>query len=155
MPLSSLYSTVPSLQSVRLRSFHLNWRGPTLTMRIDLPRFPDRPAAEWTGVDHDTLQIHLQFLAVHDLCTDGWIPGNLVDISLAPLDERRLLTSIVAERINFSFTASDTLTIGHISAFRGTKDGSDEGRHAFLSPLDAHRFTSVPNTYESTFYERI
>lgn len=155
MPLRSLYSTVPSLQSVRLRSFHLNWRGPTLTMRIDLPHYPDKPTPALTGTDHDTLQIHLQFLAVDDLDAHGWIPDAPVDIILAPLDKRRTRTSISAAQINFSFTSSDTLTIGHISTFRSSKEGSDEGSHAFLSPLDARRFTSVPNTHESTFYERI
>ncbi|MFE1366317.1 Imm50 family immunity protein [Streptomyces anulatus] len=67
--LRSLYSVIPSLESVRLRSFHLDWRGRALTLRIDLPAYPgpDRVPPEWFERGHDTLQLHVHFAAVEDL----------------------------------------------------------------------------------------
>ncbi|WP_106958988.1 MULTISPECIES: Imm50 family immunity protein [Streptomyces] len=67
--LDALYSDVPPLESLRLRSFHLDWRGPALTLRIDLPAYPgpDRVPPEWSERGHDTLQLHVQFTAVEDL----------------------------------------------------------------------------------------
>ncbi|MFJ5734879.1 Imm50 family immunity protein [Streptomyces microflavus] len=74
--LESLYSVIPPLDSVRLRSFHLDWRGPTLTTRIDLPSYPEHPPPDWSERGYDTLQIHLQFLAVDDLAVGGWNPSH-------------------------------------------------------------------------------
>ncbi|MEU2905087.1 Imm50 family immunity protein [Streptomyces globisporus] len=82
--LGTLYPDVPPLESVRLRSFPLDWRGPALTLRIDLPAYPDpdRVPPEWSERGHDTLQLHVQFTAVEDLAVRGWIPTVPVDISL-------------------------------------------------------------------------
>ncbi|WP_433397207.1 Imm50 family immunity protein [Streptomyces sp. CA-146814] len=88
--LDSLYSVVPPLHSVRLRSSHLGWRGPAVTARIDLPSYPEHPPPEWSGLDHNTLQFHLQFLAVDDLAAHGHIPRTPVDITLSALADRRL-----------------------------------------------------------------
>ncbi|MEV5582176.1 Imm50 family immunity protein [Streptomyces parvus] len=75
--LDTLYSDVPPLESVRLRSFHLDWQGPALTLRIDLPTYPgrDRVPPEWSTLGHDTLQLHVHFTAVEDLIVHGWIPS--------------------------------------------------------------------------------
>ncbi|MER8198646.1 Imm50 family immunity protein [Streptomyces microflavus] len=153
--LESLYSVIPPLDSVRLRSFHLDWRGPTLTTRIDLPSYPEHPPPDWSERGYDTLQIHLQFLAVDDLTVGGWIPPTPVDISFSALPDRRLLTQISGEGMEFSFTCSDSLLAGHISSFCATASGSDEGARSFLQPLDARRFSSLPGPDESTFYERV
>ncbi|MGW6713057.1 Imm50 family immunity protein [Streptomyces globisporus] len=153
--LGTLYSDVPPLESVRLRSFHLDWRGPALTLRIDLPTYPDpdRVPLEWSERGHDNLQLQVQFVAVEDLTVRGWIPTVPVDISLAALPCRRILVRIAEVGFEFSFTASDSLTIGHISSYRMTETRSDEVPHSFVSRLDTRLFTSPPGTHESTFYQ--
>ncbi|MFI1780056.1 Imm50 family immunity protein [Streptomyces rubiginosohelvolus] len=153
--LGTLYSDVPPLDSVRLRSFHLDWRGPALTLRIDLPTYPDpdRVPPEWSERGHDTLQLQVQFAAVDDLIVRGWIPAVPVDISLAALPYRRNLVRIAEAGFGFSFTSSDSLTVGHISSYRTTETGSDEVPHTFVSRLDTRLFTSLPRTHESTFYQ--
>ncbi|MDX2402463.1 immunity 50 family protein [Streptomyces microflavus] len=153
--LESLYFVIPPLDSVRLRSFHLDWRGPTLTARIDLPSYPGDPPPDWSDNGHNTLQVHLQFLAVENLTVCGWIPSTPVDISFSAMAERRMLTKISGVDLELSFTCSDSLAVGHISSSRVTESGSDNGPHSFLQPLDARRFPSLPSTHESTFYERV
>ncbi|MFD6658906.1 Imm50 family immunity protein [Streptomyces parvus] len=153
--LGTLYSDVPPLESVRLRSFHLDWRGPALTLRIDLPTYPgpDRVPPEWSERGHDALQLQVQFAAVEDLTVRGWIPVVPVDISLAALPCRRILVRIAEAGFEFCFTASDSLTVGHISSYRKTETGSDEVPHSFASRLDTRLFISLPGTHESTFYQ--
>ncbi|MEU0163185.1 Imm50 family immunity protein [Streptomyces sp. NPDC006261] len=114
-PLGSLYSTVPPLKSARLRSFHLDWRGPTLTLRIDLPSYPENPPPAWSELGHSTLQVHLQFLAIDDLTAHGWIPSTLIDIHIPPPRDRRIQTDITGTGLKLSFTLrrgrDDTLTV--------------------------------------------
>ncbi|MFI1247872.1 Imm50 family immunity protein [Streptomyces anulatus] len=155
--LRPLYSVIPSLESVRLRSFHLDWRGPALTLRIDLPAYPgpDRLPPEWIERGHDTLQLHVHFAAVEDLTVRGWIPSFPVGVSLAALACRRVRVRIAEAGFELSFTSSDSLTVGHISSYRITETGSDEVPHTFVSGLDTRMFTSLPGTHESTFYERV
>ncbi len=85
----------------------------------------------------------------------GWIPTVPVDISLAALPYRRILVRIAEAGFAFSFTSSDSLTIGHISSYRMTETGSDDVPHTFVSRLDTRMFASLPGTHESTFYERV
>ncbi|NEB38464.1 Imm50 family immunity protein [Streptomyces sp. SID14515] len=153
--LGTLYSDVPPLESVRLRSFHLDWRGPALTLRIDLPAYPgpDRVPPEWSELGHDTLQLHVHFTAVEDQTVRGWIPTVPVDVSLAALAYRRILVRIAEAGFELSFSSSNSLTVGHISSFRMTETGSDEVPHTFVSRLDTRLFTSLRGTHESTFYQ--
>ncbi|MFG2766726.1 Imm50 family immunity protein [Streptomyces rubiginosohelvolus] len=58
------------MSSVRLRSAHLDWHGPTVTLWVDLPAPPLRLPEEWAVADTDTVQGQLQFLAVGDLELD-------------------------------------------------------------------------------------
>ncbi len=153
--LRSLYCVIPSLESVRLRSFCLDWRGPTLTLRVDLPAYPDpdRIPPEWSERGHDSLQLHVRFLAVDGLTVQGWIPPVPVDVSLVALAYRRILVRIAEADFELTFTSSDSLTVGHISSYRMTETGSDEVPHTFVSRLDTRLFASLPGTHESTFYQ--
>ncbi|MFE7458225.1 Imm50 family immunity protein [Streptomyces sp. NPDC057554] len=153
--LKSLYSSVPSLNLVRLRSIHLNWQGPTVTARIDLPEYPDNAPPEWIDRSHDTLQIHLQFVAVENLSAHGWIPSSPVSIEFMSQEERRLQACITGDGLELSLACSDSFTVGHVSSFRSTESSMKDETYSFLQPLDARRFTTLPDTHESTFYERI
>ncbi|MGC5004113.1 Imm50 family immunity protein [Streptomyces sp. DT203] len=154
-PLSSLYSTIPPLRAVRLRSIHLNWRGPAVTLRIDLPTFPDKAPADWLARGHDAVQLHLQFLAVNDISIKGWLPPVQADIAISLVERHRILVGIEGTGIRSSFSSSDSVIIGHISAFTTSVDGFDGGDRSFLRPLDSRRFDSLPDVYEGTYYERI
>ncbi|MFE7566854.1 Imm50 family immunity protein [Streptomyces sp. NPDC057539] len=154
-PLTTLYSTVPPLNDVRLRSIHLNWRGPTLTLRIDLPSFPDNAPVDWIESGNDTFQCHLQFLAVNNFRMSAWRPPTLASISISSTHDRRISVSATGEQTIFSFDSSDSILVGHMSAFTACEAGQDTGPRNFLGRVDSRRFKSLPNTYEKTFYEHL
>ncbi|WP_445396231.1 Imm50 family immunity protein [Streptomyces sp. LE64] len=147
------------LSSVRLRSVHLDWHGPTVTLRLDLPAPPLPPPEEWATASVDTVQGQLQFLAVEGLELDAWVPGLLVSFELAVLSENRHRISVVVSHGRKSdflrFTCSTDVLVGHISGFRVGSEGTDSGPHHFLNRLDAKLHTTVPDPSEKTFYERL
>lgn len=153
--LKSLYGHVPDPRGVRVRSVNLNWRGPTLTLRVDMPTYPQVPPWEWVDAGMDTVQCQLQFLAVERLSLEGWSPPVVGDIEMTPLGrERRMRVSIGGRGTALRFDCAESVRVGHISAFRIGADGSDDGRHLFMSKVDARRYSTVPGTEEKTFYER-
>ncbi|MFI8963365.1 Imm50 family immunity protein [Streptomyces sp. NPDC053493] len=155
--LTSLYGGVPRLDGFRLRSINLNWRGPTVTLRIDLPDFPENVPGEWEGSDVDTVQCHLQFLAVADFSLSTWEPPvPRVSFRVTSLaDGARVRAEAVASGLRLGFTSSRSALVGHVSAFGTQPDGSDAGPHLFTKRMDGMRYTSLPEPSEKTFYERL
>ncbi|MFE6763929.1 Imm50 family immunity protein [Streptomyces sp. NPDC057689] len=155
-----LYGADPlDLSCVRLRSVHLDWRGPTVTLRLDLPA-PSLPLPEeWVAAGVDTVQGQLQFLAVEDLELEGWEPGLVVSFELAVLSGSghriRVSVSRCGESEFLRFTGSGDVLVGHISGFRVGPEGADSGLHCFRSRIDAKLHTTVPGPSEKTFHERL
>lgn len=56
--------------------------------------------------------------------------------------------------VKFAFDCSDSITVGHVSAFRKQADGSDDEQHLFMSKIDSLRHNHLPAMDEKTFYER-
>ncbi|MGW7254955.1 Imm50 family immunity protein [Streptomyces sp. NPDC054834] len=155
--LLALYGEVPEQSSggVRVRSFNLNWRGPTLTLRVDLPSFPRFPPPEWVEEGMDTVQCQLEFLAVERISLSEWDPPAVGDIEFAPFGtERRMRVTVDGSGVSLRFECGEFVTLRHVSAFRGGDDGSDGGRHLFVSRVDARRYRALPGTEDKTFYER-
>ncbi|MFI9342522.1 Imm50 family immunity protein [Streptomyces sp. NPDC052773] len=153
--LESLYGHPPELRGVRVRSVNLNWRGPTLTLRVDMPTYPRVPPQEWADAGMDTVQCQLQFLAVERLALSGWSPPVVGDIETASLGiERRMRVTIDGKGTSLRFDCAESVRVGHVSAFSIGADGSDDGRHLFMSKVDARRYSTLPGTEEKTFYER-
>ncbi|NGO75886.1 hypothetical protein G6045_09400 [Streptomyces sp. YC504] len=154
--LEALYGRIPPLHNVRLRSIQLNWRGPALTLRMDLPEHPAGAPTVWVERGMDTVQCHVQFLAVEDLSLKDWPTAALADISTTDLGfENRMAVTVSNPEVILSFTCNKSVLIGHVSAFRSREDGSDDGPHLFLSRIDRFRHDSVPPPHEKTFYERV
>lgn len=150
-------SELPALSSVRLRSVNLNWRGPEVALRLDLPAPPLPMPDDWRASGADTVQCQLRFLAVADLVLSSWEPPVTARISTVPLpgDEHRIRVAASTTGGTFlEFTASTDVLARHVSGFRLGPDGSDDGPHFFLSKVDARRHSTVPDPYEKTFYER-
>jgi len=153
--LRSLYERTPSLNDVRIRSINLNWRGPTVTLRADLPSFPDSAPQEWIDAGVDTVQCQFQFLAAEDISLAEWAPPAVGTINFAPWGEqRRMRVTVDGSGVALRFDCSESVRIGHVSAFKIQQDGSDDGKHRFTSKIDAWRHGSLPATDEKTFYER-
>lgn len=150
--LNACYDQVPELSGVRLRSINLNWRGPQITLRIDLPRFPERVPQEWRAEEVDTFQCHISFLAAEDIALADWSPPATADIALVPEELRRLRVGVSGLGVDLRFSCSDSLLVGHVSAFKIAPDGTDSGRHLFARRIDARLHSELPATYERTFY---
>ncbi|MEV7558060.1 Imm50 family immunity protein [Streptomyces sp. NPDC089795] len=145
------YDQVPDLTGVRVRSVHLDGWDPTVTLRLDLPRFPDR----WSGGPGDTMQCHIQFSMVQDFRMEGWRPAVTGDIALGQLPDHRLAVGLEASGVSVSFTSNDSLLVGRFSVFTRDADGGDSGRHHFTRPLENRLPPMIPPPYANTFFERV
>ncbi|MFF9866435.1 Imm50 family immunity protein [Streptomyces sp. NPDC013953] len=155
--LVQLYGKNPDLRRFRLRSINLDWRGPTVTLRLDLSSFPETILPEWKGTEVDTVQCHLRFLAVENLSMPEWeppIPSALLETQSLE-EERRVRVRVTGDGVALGFTSSESVQVGHVSAFKISADGTDKTRHLFFKRIDAVRYSSIPATEEKTFYGRI
>ncbi|MFD4879553.1 Imm50 family immunity protein [Streptomyces sp. NPDC058420] len=153
--LQSLYGKVPNLSEVRIRSINMNWRGPSVTLRVDLPHFPDSAPQEWIDEHMDTVQCQFRFLAVDTISLTEWDPPATAGIEMTPYGtERRMRVRADGHGVRFAFDCSESVTVGHVSAFRKQADGSDGERHLFMSRVDSLRHSRLPAMDEKTFYER-
>jgi hypothetical protein len=155
--LVAMYGDFPPLGNLRLRSLSMDWRGPTVTFRVDLPSFPAVVPQEWEGKEVDTVQCHLQFLAVEDFSLTEWEPPvPCASVQVQPLDEnRRIRVGVAGVGLALGFTSSASVVVGHVSAFKISPDGADGSRHFFMKKLDRMRFEFIPATEEKTFHGRI
>ncbi|WP_405540500.1 immunity 50 family protein [Streptomyces sp. NBC_00075] len=155
MGVENLLVNVPDLDDVRIRSINLNWRGPTVTLRVDLPSVPGSAPQKWTEAGMDTVQCQLQFLAVENISLTDWNPPSVGRIEMSPWGgENRIRVVAEGRGVALRFDCSESVRVGHVSAFRIRADGSDNGPHLFASRIDARRHTFLPPTDEKTFYER-
>lgn len=152
-----LYGELPPLGEFRLRSINLDWQGPKVTLRVDLLSFPAAVPPEWEGVDIDTIQCHLQFLAVADFSLTRWDPPvHSASFDAESLDEeRRMRVRVTGAGVDLGFTSNESVLVGHVSAFEIKGDGTDGGRHFFSQKLDGLRHETIPGTDEKTFYGRL
>ncbi|MCZ4122164.1 Imm50 family immunity protein [Streptomyces sp. H39-S7] len=153
--LEAFYSPVPALESLTVRSVHLDRRGPTLILRFDLPRFPDAPPPEWAAAGCDTFQCQLRFLAVADVVMRGWSPPVTADVVIEEEENRRIRVGMRGAGAELAFTSSDSLTVGHLSAYARSDDGTDAGPRHFVGRTDQFRWSTVPDVWEKNFYERV
>lgn len=152
--LEAFRTPIPPIDTVRLRSVNLNWRGPSLILRIDLPldvegaSTPERPGS-------DVIQCQLQFLAVADLSLTDWKPPVFSAFTVNPEPDQRIHVVASGSEVHLEFSASNSVLVGHESSFQPGADGSDEGPHSFLRRLDAKLRDSIPNVSEKNFYGRV
>lgn len=150
--LNDLYDDVPELSGVRIRSINVNWRGPQINLRIDLPGFPEHTPEEWRTEGMDTFQCRIAFPDAEDIELSDWHPPATADIALEPEALRRLRVTVSGPGVDLQFSCSDSLLVDHMSAFKITQDGLDSGRHLFMRRLDARLYTELPATDDQRFY---
>ncbi|MFD9357183.1 hypothetical protein [Streptomyces sp. NPDC060031] len=129
----------PALAGVRVRSVHPDGWGRAVVLRIDLPR-------ETKG---DTVQCHLNFLAVEDFRLDRWEPPATADVTLTPTTGQRLAVTVRGQRIALAFGAHRELHVTHVSVHRGDETGPRE----FTGAVDRRLYPVLPPTTARTFYE--
>lgn len=150
--LTDLYGRFPSYDRLRIRSVNVNPSGPTLTLRVDLPEFPPDPSEEWSAAGCDTVQCHLQFLAVERPVLARWSPPAEARLDARPFSDRLTEVRLNGTGIELTFRANPQFVVRHVSAFCA---GVDEPEHHHLSRLDTKLHgTSEPATTTETFYAR-
>ena len=153
--LRSLYGRIPQPAEIRVRSINLNWRGPTVTLRVDLPSCPESAPQEWTDAGLDTVQCQFQFLAAEGISLADWNPPALGVLEMDPYGtERRMRVTFRGDGLSLEFDCSESVRVGRVSAFKISENGLDDGRHLFVSKIDARRHSSLLRTQDRTFYER-
>jgi hypothetical protein len=159
---AALYSEVPSLEHLVLRSVHLSPYGSAVTLRVELPRFPDLAPAEWREAGCDRCEAQIEFQAVgEDLRMRGVPDGSVVDVEFGervPTPERRVRIAVRGgAEFALDFTAH-SVKVGHLNAYRSGDGGGDPyaARRWFESPLDRRRHSgALPPTTAKVFYERV
>ncbi|WP_367323547.1 Imm50 family immunity protein [Streptomyces sp. HUAS ZL42] len=82
--ISAVYQdTPPDLSNVLMREVILHEDGPTLRLRVDLPRYPDQPPRKWIAQGFNTVQIELLFSGLRAIALEGFGSEVTADIVLA------------------------------------------------------------------------
>lgn len=155
--ISRIYGRIPRLDRLRLRAVNLDWRGPKITLRADLMEFPQDIPPDWKSAGVDTVQCHLQFLAVQEVVLTGWVPsGHPISLDTeATGHDRRMRVQVAGLTGDLRFSSNETVLVGHVSAFRIGEERSDRGRHIFSGKIDSLRHSTVPAPEVKVFHERL
>ncbi|MER7341304.1 Imm50 family immunity protein [Streptomyces sp. NPDC000075] len=157
-PFAALYSELPALEGLVLRSVHLSPYGQAVTLRVELPRFPDLAPPEWTEAGCDRFEAQIEFSAVEDLRMRGVPDSTVVGIEFGPriqTPERRIRLAVSGPEFSLDFTTHG-LKVGRLNAYRSNDEDPYSARRWFVSPLDQRRHQGVlPPTTAKVFYERV
>lgn len=156
--LTALYTELPPLEGLVLRSVQLDPRGAGVTLRVEFPRFPDLAPQAWTDAGCDRFEAQVEFMAVEeDLRMRGVPDGTVVDIGLSPFLrewERRIAVGVSGPGFSLDFTAHAALKVGHLNAYCSRDAEPYAAERWFVSPLDRRLYGSaLPPTTAKMFYE--
>ena len=153
--LDEFYLETPSFGDVTLRSLHLSRLGPSVILRMDMGRYADRPRQEWIDCGCDRLQLHLQFLDVADLRLESAPLPCVVSLNFERLSLKRLALEIRGSQVDMRFTCSDSVSVGHISAYAATDDLLDAHPHKYVARVDQLLYAEVPGAEVETYHDRV
>jgi Immunity protein 50 len=105
--ITELYSEVPLLQSIRLVEVLLLRDGPRMTIKTDLPRFPDKAPARWKLQGYNEIQLQLDFWGVQSLHIAHWSTEDQVEIQIRAAVEKRIDLTIVSSQYHITAMAHD------------------------------------------------
>ncbi|WP_030238846.1 Imm50 family immunity protein [Streptomyces sp. NRRL S-350] len=153
---TALYTELPRLEHLVLRSVHLSPYGSAVTLRVEFPRFPDLAPPDWTEAGCDRFEAQIEFMAVgEDLRMRGVPAGTVVDVEFGPLvrtPERRIRIAVSGPEFSLHFTAH-ALKVGRLNAYRSDDADPYTARRWFESPVDRRRHQVLPPTTAKAFYE--
>ncbi|MET7286958.1 Imm50 family immunity protein [Streptomyces sp. NPDC005573] len=154
---TALYTDLPPLENLLLRSVHLGPYGPAVTLRVEFPRFPDLGPAEWSEAGCDRFEAQIEFIAVGEGLRMRGVPDSTVaDIEWGPhvqSRERRFRVAVSGPGFSMGFTAH-ALKMGRLNAYRSGDSEPYTALRWFESPLDRRLHQVLPPTTAKVFYER-
>ncbi|MFJ9817743.1 Imm50 family immunity protein [Streptomyces sp. NPDC101151] len=155
--MTALYTELPPLERLVLRSAHLSPYGPGVKLRVELPRFPDLAPPAWTEAGCDRFEAQIEFLAVgEDLRMRGVPNRTVADIEFSPFvqsQERRITVAVSGPGFSLDFTAHAALKAGHLNAYRSGDADLYAARRWFAGRVDQHLHQVLPPTTAKVFYE--
>ncbi|MEU8514609.1 Imm50 family immunity protein [Kitasatospora sp. NPDC048722] len=156
-PLTGLYTELPPLEGLVLRSVQLNPRGAGVTLRVEFPCFPDLAPLAWTDAGCDRFEAQIEFTAVEEDLRMRGLPGRtVVDVELSRYlrdRERRIAVGVRGPGFSLDFTAHAALKAGHLNAYCSAEAEPYAAKRWFVSPVDRRLYGSVlPPTTAKVFY---
>ncbi|WP_374325041.1 Imm50 family immunity protein [Streptomyces sp. AP-93] len=152
--LTSLYTDLPPLEGLVLRSVHLSPYGPGLKLRVELPRYPDRPPSTWVESGCDRLEVQIHFLAVgEDLHMRGLPQQTVVDVQLRSIAQRRLQVLTQGTDFTLAFTAAEALQVSHLNAYQSNRGNPYAVQRHFENRVDQRLHTVLPPVTTRPFYD--
>ncbi|MFD9354667.1 Imm50 family immunity protein [Streptomyces sp. NPDC060031] len=155
--MTALYTELPPLEHLVLRSVHLSPYGPGVKLRVDLPRFPDLAPLAWTKAGCDRFEAQIEFMAVGaDLRMRGIPDCTVVDIEFSPLvqiRERRIGVAVHGAGFSLQFTAYAALKTSRLNAYRSGDADPYTAERWFVSRVDQHLHQVLPPTTRRGFYD--
>nr|WP_237554720.1 Imm50 family immunity protein [Streptomyces sp. SID4948] len=152
--MTSLYTEIPPLEGLVLRSVHLSPYGPGLKLRVELPRFPDRAPSAWTEARCDRFEAQIHFLAVgDDLRMRGTPDRTAVDVHLRSIPQRRLRVVTQGTDFTLEFTAAEALQVSHLNAYRSGEGDPYDARRHFENHVDQRLYRILPPVTTRPFYD--
>jgi len=119
--ITELYQEVPSLQGIHVIEVLLSGRGPYLSMKTDLPRFPDKLPPRWKIQGYNSIHLQLDFWLLTSISLDGWTSENVVDIRIDSLEEKRVALHVTSPYCNLEVVAHHFRIIIHKAVFLDEK----------------------------------
>ncbi|MFI9252825.1 Imm50 family immunity protein [Streptomyces sp. NPDC053069] len=116
--IASLYEGVPpNLVGVHLHEVALQEDGPTLRLRLDLPRYPDRPPRKWTAQGFNTVQLELSLSGLETVTLEGFGTHIAADVSLGGEgDGKGILVNVISSGTRIRAVAA-TAFVSKLSAY--------------------------------------
>ncbi|QKT03584.1 hypothetical protein HUS23_07055 [Ectothiorhodospiraceae bacterium 2226] len=112
---ATLYASSHGLERMDVLEVTLHREGPTMRLRADLARFPDRPPRRWAP-SANTAQVTLDFLAVTDLALRGFGVSTAAALTVEQAEEGRLRFNVGGADTHVSGTCAGLRLVG-ISAY--------------------------------------
>ncbi|MFJ9818288.1 Imm50 family immunity protein [Streptomyces sp. NPDC101151] len=112
---SAVYGGVPpELCGVRVHEVILHEDGPTLKLRLDLPRYPERPPRKWAAQGFNTVQVEVALSGLRVIALEGFGTEIEADISLSGENGVTLNLTSPETRVH---AVADTAYISKLTAY--------------------------------------
>jgi hypothetical protein len=116
--MSQLYKTVPSLEGLELHELLLHRDGPRLTLKANLPCFPDAPPDRWVRQGYNKVSIQLDFWGIQSVNISGWSTNMVVDIQIERINGSEISVAANSRESQTRFSAvCQFFRIAHITGY--------------------------------------
>ncbi|MEU0252231.1 Imm50 family immunity protein [Streptomyces sp. NPDC006184] len=104
----------PDLAGVHVHEVVLHEDGPNLSLRLDLPRYPDSPPRKWVAKGFNTVQVEISLGGIKTVTLNGFGTHVTADIELSKRETVTL--DVVSPETHISATA-DVVFISKLTAY--------------------------------------